>query len=63
MENPQSKHGVQPRDSALAPFVTASPDEVRYAQLLRERIEQRYLGHPAPPGPARTAPAWTVGVD
>jgi hypothetical protein len=57
MENQRSKHRVQPGDSVLDTFVTASPDEIRYAQQLRERIEQRYLKQPSPP-----APAWSVGA-
>jgi hypothetical protein len=57
MENTQNKDRI-PRDSALASFVTASADEIRYARELREPIEQRYLNRPTP-APA----AWTVGVD
>jgi hypothetical protein len=42
MDNQQSKHRVQAGDSVPDTFVMASPDEIRYAQQLRERIEQRY---------------------
>jgi len=45
-------------DPAFTPFVTASTDEIRYAQRLRERIEERYLKRPSP----RTA-WWSVGAD
>jgi len=57
MENMQSEDRI-PRDSAPAPVVTPSADEIRYAMELRERIEQRYPDRPAP-----SAPAWTVGID
>jgi hypothetical protein len=45
-------------DPALPPFVTASIEEIRYAQELRRRIEERYLSEPAPP-----VSLWTVGAD
>ena len=35
-------------DSAFTPFVTASLEEIRHAQRLRERIENRYLNRPTP---------------
>jgi hypothetical protein len=38
-------------DPALTPIVTASTEEIRYAQELRRRIEERYLGRPATPPP------------
>jgi hypothetical protein len=43
-------------DPALTPVVTASMEEIRYAQELRRRIEERYLGRPATP-PVRTGTA------
>jgi hypothetical protein len=45
-------------DPALTPFVTASSEENRYAQELRRRIEERYLGRSPTP-----ASAWTTGAD
>jgi hypothetical protein len=45
-------------DPALTPFVTASIDEIRYAQQLRRRIEERYLSLPTPP-----PSLWAVGAD
>lgn len=44
-------------DSALTPFVTASIEEIRYAQELRRRIEKRYLGRPTTPPAIRTGGA------
>ena len=34
-------------DPAFTPFVTASSEEIRYAQELRRRIEERYLSRPS----------------
>jgi hypothetical protein len=45
-------------DPAFTPFVTASADEIRYAQQLRTQIEQRYLNRPTPP-----VSFWSVGAD
>jgi hypothetical protein len=45
-------------DSAFTPFVTASADEIRYAQQLRTQIEQQYLNRPTPP-----VSFWSVGAD
>ena len=45
-------------DPAFTPFVTASIDEIRYAQRLRERLEERY-----PNRPARASVYWSVGAD
>ena len=45
-------------DSAFTPFVTASADEIRYAQQLRRLIEQRYLNRPPP-----QVSVWSVGAD
>jgi hypothetical protein len=45
-------------DPAFTPFVTASSEDIRYAQQLRRRIEERYLNRPAAP----VCP-WTVGAD
>jgi hypothetical protein len=44
-------------DPALTPFVTASSEEIRYAQELRRRIEERYLGRPITPPPLRSGDA------
>jgi hypothetical protein len=44
-------------DPGLTPFVTASTEEIRYAQELRRRIEERYLGGPATPPPFRSSGA------
>jgi hypothetical protein len=41
-------------DPAFTPFVTASSEEICYAQELRRRIEERYLNRartPVRPGP------------
>ena len=45
-------------DPAFTPFVTASSEDIDYAQELRRGIEERYLNQP-------TAPVcpWTVGAD
>jgi hypothetical protein len=45
-------------DPAFTPFVAASIEEIRYAQQLRRRIEERYLNRPTPP-----ASYWSVGAD
>ena len=45
-------------DPAFTPFVTASIEEIRHAQRLRERIEERYLNRPTPP-----VTFWSVGAD
>lgn len=45
-------------DPAFTPFVTASSEDIRYAQQLRRRIEERYLNRPNAP----VCP-WTVGAD
>jgi len=45
-------------DSAFAPFVTASIEEILQAQSLREQMEKRYLNRPAPP-----VSLWSVGAD
>jgi len=45
-------------DPALTPFVTASPDEIRYAQRLRERLKERYPNRPSP-----SVSFWSVGAD
>ncbi len=34
-------------DPAFTPFVTASSEEIRYAEQLRRRIEERYLNRPS----------------
>ncbi len=45
-------------DPAFTPFVTASIEEIRHAQRLRERIEERYLNRPT-----RPVTFWSVGAD
>ena len=45
-------------DPAFTPFVTASSEDIRYAQQLRRRIEEKYLNRPNTP----VCP-WTVGAD
>jgi hypothetical protein len=45
-------------DPAFTPFVTASLEEIRHAQRLREGIEERYLNRPTPP-----VSLWSVGAD
>jgi hypothetical protein len=45
-------------DPTFTPFVTASSEEIRYAQELRRRIEERYLGQST-----RPASFWSVGAD
>jgi hypothetical protein len=45
-------------DPAFTSFVTASSEDIRYAQQLRRRIEERYLNRPSKP----VCP-WTVGAD
>jgi hypothetical protein len=42
----------------LTPFITASLEEIRHAQRLREGIEERYLNRPAP-----EVSFWSVGAD
>jgi len=37
-------------DGALTPFVTATEEEIAYAEELLRRIEQRYLNLPIKPG-------------
>jgi hypothetical protein len=45
-------------DRSLARFVTASPDDLRYARELRERLKQLFPNRPAIP-----VPLWSVGAD
>jgi hypothetical protein len=45
-------------DPAFAPFVTASVDEIRYAQRLRDRLKERYPNRPTLP-----VTFWSVGAD
>ena len=49
-------------DPAVTPFVTASNDEIRYAQRLRERLEERYLNRPSDSASRRSS-YWAVGAD
>ena len=45
-------------DPAFTPFVTASVEEIRYAQRLRERLKERYPNRPSAP-----VSYWSVGAD
>ena len=45
-------------DPAFTPFVTASIEDIFYAQLLRRRIEDKYLSRPTP-----LVSFWSVGAD
>jgi hypothetical protein len=45
-------------DPAFTPFVTASVNEIRYAQLLRNRLRARYPNRPSQP-----VSYWSVGAD
>jgi hypothetical protein len=45
-------------DPAFTPFVTASVDEIRYAQRLREQLKERY-----PNRPSLAVSYWSVGAD
>jgi hypothetical protein len=45
-------------DPAFTPFVTASMDEIRYAERLRHRLKERYPHRPATP-----VSYWSVGAD
>jgi hypothetical protein len=55
----RSKHfGSTAGDPALTPCVTASIEEIRQAQRLRERLRARYPDRPSP-----RAPYWSVGAD
>ena len=44
----QTARELSARDPAFVPFVTASLEEIRHAERLRERITERYLKPPAP---------------
>jgi hypothetical protein len=55
----QGAHGGAPRaDPAFTPFVTASIEEVRYAERLRKRLRERF-----PDLPSRHTAYWAVGAD
>jgi hypothetical protein len=45
-------------EPALPRLVTASPEEIRYAEELRRRLEQRYLMRREVPDPY-----WCIGVE
>ena len=45
-------------DPAFVPFVSASVDEIRYAQRLRDRLRERYPNRPLVP-----VSYWSVGAD
>jgi hypothetical protein len=45
-------------DPAFTPFVSASVDEIRYAQQLRDRLRERYPNRPSLP-----VSYWSVGAD
>lgn len=56
-------HGLQRRvsaisDPAFTPFVTASVDDIRCAQQLRDRLKRRYPDRPSLP-----VSYWSVGAD
>ena len=53
-----SNRQVRKFDPALARPVTASPEEIRYAEQLRRQLEQRYLVRRDAPDPY-----WCVGVE
>jgi hypothetical protein len=52
------RHASAASDPAFTPFVTASVDEMRYAQLLRDRLKERYPNRPSLP-----VSYWSVGAD
>jgi hypothetical protein len=56
--NERQARGGAGNDPAFTPFVTASIDEIRYAQRLRERLKERY-----PNRPSRPTAYWSVGAD
>jgi hypothetical protein len=57
--NEQGAHtGAARTDPAFTPFVTASAEELRYAERLRERLRERLLKHSSGP-----TIHWTVGAD
>ena len=45
-------------DLAFTPFVSASVDEIRYAQRLRDRLRERYPNRPSMP-----VSYWGIGAD
>ena len=58
-ERTHSVHrGAPVVDPAFTPFVTASVDEIRYAESLRERLKERYPDRPSLP-----VSYWSVGAD
>lgn len=46
-------------ETARPRFVAASPEDIRYAEELRRRIQQRYLA----PAEKPSDPYWCVGAD
>jgi len=45
-------------DPALTPFVTASVEDIRHAERLRDRLRERYPNRPTLP-----VSYWSVGAD
>jgi hypothetical protein len=52
------RHASAAPDPAFTPFVTASVDEIRHAQRLRDRLRERYPNRPSTP-----VSYWSVGAD
>ena len=62
--NERSTRSSAVSDPAFTPFVTASSDEIRYAQRLRERLEERYLNRSSrSAGSSELTAYWSVGAD
>jgi len=57
-ERYQHRSPALSNDPAFTPFVTATVDEIRHAQRLREQLEERYLSRPSP-----HVAYWSVGAD
>ena len=53
-----ASHASAGSDPAFTPFVTASVDEIRYAQRLRDGLKERY-----PNRPSLAVSYWSVGAD
>jgi hypothetical protein len=51
-------HASTASDPAFTPFVTASTDEIRIAQRLRDRLRERLLNRSSP-----AVSYWSVGAD
>ena len=55
---PLGTQNIEGIDPAFAAPVTASAEEVRYAQELRRQLKKKYLDRPTKP-----SSLWCVGVD